>query len=217
MGAHNIEFDIPDGPASKVREAFKSRREDDRACNGHQDGYSGDFQTVDDVEIHDKVFNDYDEAHKYCLDNAEKWSHVVAVKYRDFSHLKSKNNSVKFIKGDLVSKKLLTLKQRLDKEVESLETLRLKTYEAMKNAKSKTIGCKGCGSQINRQFVRQNMFCPVCSKATLMSATVQKQIENKKAKIKTLKNQVTEEESKLKTKNAKQAKLRWLIAGLGAC
>jgi hypothetical protein len=73
MGASNIEFDIPECDESKLRKAFLKQKKEDQSCNGHQEGYSGDFQTVEDVKIHDKTFNDYTEAHDYCMNNAEKW------------------------------------------------------------------------------------------------------------------------------------------------
>lgn len=205
MGAHNIEFDIPDGPRSDVIKAFKEQRESDRDYNGHQEGYSGDFQTVSDVKIHDKVFDSYNEAHEYCLDNAQKWDYVVAVKYKQsISNKKS------------LPKKILDLKNKIKNEIDMLQKLKTSIGEEVVNAKSKTIGCKNCDSKINRKFINKNsLSCPVC-RSTLLSDTNQKRIKNKEDRIKSLQDNLKKEESKFLNKNNKLAKLRWLVAGWGA-
>ena len=84
MGACNIDLTIKKKASiDEIRTAFRGQQELDSAYNGHQEGYSGDFQTVQGVELHkDKVFKDYNEAYDYCLDNAEKWDYVVAVYYK---------------------------------------------------------------------------------------------------------------------------------------
>jgi len=215
MGTSNIEFDIPDGPRSKVESAFKAQQRQDASNNGSREGYSGDFQTVSSVDFHSKEFTDYNEAHDYCLDNAEKWSTVVAVKYKCFNHLKKSGKALKFISGELVSNKLLTLKERLVNEKLADSNLRDKITKGIKEAKSKTIGCKNCNSQVNRKYVKQVLCCPVCSN-TLMSPTAVKQLKNKGDKLADINKQIKEETNKLKTKNSKLAKTRWLIAGWGA-
>lgn len=88
MSACNIEFDIPDCNKKEVEKAFQQKQKKDREYNGHQEGYSGDFQTVHSVKVHDKIFDSYNEAHSYCLDHAEKWDFVVAVKYKDKSGIR---------------------------------------------------------------------------------------------------------------------------------
>jgi hypothetical protein len=205
MGAHNIEFDIPDGPRSDVIKAFKEQRESDRDYNGHQEGYSGDFQTVSDVKIHDKVFDSYNEAHEYCLDNAQKWDYVVAVKYKQ--SISNKQS---------LPKKILDIKNKIKNEIDMLQKLKTSIGEEVVNAKSKTIGCKNCDSKINRKFINKNsLSCPVC-RSTLLSDTNQKRIKNKEDRIKSLQDNLKKEESKFLNKNNKLAKLRWLVAGWGA-
>ncbi len=81
MGACDISMTVRgNATRDEVNEAFRARQAEDRDCNGHRDGYSGDFQTVNSIKFTDKVFTDYNEAYEYCLDNAQKWSYVVAVK-----------------------------------------------------------------------------------------------------------------------------------------
>jgi hypothetical protein len=91
MGAHNIDFEL-DGKKTRqdVFKAFKERQLYDKSENGHQQGYSGDFQTVNEVIIHDKTFDNYNKAYDYCLDNAQKWCTVIAVKYKVIDKTKNK-------------------------------------------------------------------------------------------------------------------------------
>lgn len=82
MGACNIDFEInKEANFKEVEQVFEATQLDEYAYNGHQYGYSGDFQTVDYVKncLH-MEFNDYDKAYDYCLEKAEKWEYVVAVR-----------------------------------------------------------------------------------------------------------------------------------------
>lgn len=212
MGAHNIEFDIPDCNRDKVLKAFNDVRSRDKDYNGHQQGYSGDFQTVSDVKIHDKIFESYNEAHEYCLEHAQKWEYVIAVKYRDFSKLE-KNTTFK----EIIEKKLEELKLRLKTENELLEKIKTKNQEGLINAVSKTIGCKKCESKINRKFINKNsLSCPVCH-TTLLSKTALEQLENKNTKIQEITKKIEEEKRAIINKNKDLSEVRWLIAGWGAC
>ena len=83
MGACNIEFDLAyKAKKTQIAAAFILEQQEGAYQNGHQEGYSGDFQTVHEVLYHlDITFDTYEEAHEYCLENAQKWSNVIAVYY----------------------------------------------------------------------------------------------------------------------------------------
>lgn len=84
MGAINIDIHIDgDVSVSEVKKAFNNQRVEDSYRNGHQDGYSGDFQTVQEVKISMLKFETYDEAYEYCLEKSEKWEYVTACRYKD--------------------------------------------------------------------------------------------------------------------------------------
>jgi hypothetical protein len=84
MGACNIDFAVQGkSTSSDIKAAFRQHQDDDRSYNGSRDGYSGDFQTVNDVKITNKMFDDFQTAYDYCLDTAKKWDYVVAVKYKN--------------------------------------------------------------------------------------------------------------------------------------
>lgn len=85
MGACDISFTIK-GKVDKIKiqDEFELQRSKDESENGHQDGYSGDFQTVSKIDFHlSKEFKTRNEAFEYCLNNAKKWETVVAVYYLD--------------------------------------------------------------------------------------------------------------------------------------
>lgn len=84
MGATSIGFTLELKASEKeVKDAFSKQQEEDRARHGHCEGYSGDFQTVDTVQCHfNTVMDSLAEAESYCLDNAKKWSFVVAVHFK---------------------------------------------------------------------------------------------------------------------------------------
>lgn len=86
-GATSIDFEMK-GQASRadIEKAFmEQKRYDMMNSDDDDDGYTGDFQTVNVVNYKylGKVFESYDEAYKFALDKAEKWETVVAVYYND--------------------------------------------------------------------------------------------------------------------------------------
>ena len=92
MSACLISFQIGrKASRSEIEAAFRRQQENDRLENGHQDGYSGDFQTVSKVDFHlSQVFTSRNEAFEYCMKNASKWDSVVAVYFLDLKTTPSK-------------------------------------------------------------------------------------------------------------------------------
>ena len=88
MGACSISMTVKgDATREEVMQAFRNRQDSDRSywlCEHDDDGdgYTGDFQTVSTVKFADKEFENEDEAMDYCLDNAQKWTNVIAVKVK---------------------------------------------------------------------------------------------------------------------------------------
>lgn len=204
MGAHNIEFTInKKANYSEIKKAFKHKKSNDQYDNGYQDGYSGDFQTVNDVKFHNKVFNSFNEAHEYCLEHAQKWSFVVAVYFRDADLSKNKT--------------LIKLKEKLNSEMIKLREVTKQEVDKIKMAKSKTISCSKCQSKLTRKFLVFNSSssatCPVC-RENLLSNTAKKRIENQTKKVTELKTKINLTETKL---SEKSNNLKTLIAGWGAC
>jgi len=80
MGAEFIEHTI-EGKASQseLNAWLSDQQAEDRNYNGHQEGYSGDTQTIHAIELHDKTFTNQSEASDYCDENSKKWEYGVAV------------------------------------------------------------------------------------------------------------------------------------------
>lgn len=102
MGSSNIGFTIA-GKASveKIKKAFARRVKEDRAYNGHRDGYSGDFQTVSGVNFNHlgQVFKSYNEAQDYALDRSEKWGPAVAVYFSEKDETTNRRKTYTLVAG----------------------------------------------------------------------------------------------------------------------
>ena len=83
MGAIDIQLKF-DGNLTKaeVEQKIRERREEDRDYNGHREGYSGDWQTINNIAFFpEKVFEDENTAIDWCDNNCEK-REAVAVKLK---------------------------------------------------------------------------------------------------------------------------------------
>lgn len=197
MGAHDISLDLK-GKLSKaeISAAFTAQREDDSQENGHQSGYSGDFQTVHHVDFHlDKVFLSENEAMEYCLKHAKKWESVVAVYYNRSTPVKSKAL-------DKLNDKYKTLfaeREKLD-------------LPPKWDATFKT--CSKCKSRLATAHIKRS--CPLCS-TDLRSKALLNKIVRIDAKMIELKEKAKAIKDK---ENAKQAakgtNVNTLLAGWGA-
>jgi hypothetical protein len=74
MGATDIALTIPKRATNKeVHAALNAARAENAACNGHQDGYSGDWQTIYRISfIPGRVFNTRREAEDFAWNKCEK-------------------------------------------------------------------------------------------------------------------------------------------------
>ena len=71
----------------EIEETYRNIQQHDKLRNGGHDGYSGDFQTLKHVELHEEVFEDLQSAILYCSQNSTKWGNAIATYYL-------KNNTV---------------------------------------------------------------------------------------------------------------------------
>jgi len=234
MGAWSINFEV-DGNKSfyEVLNVFKKKQGHDSSYNGHRDGYSGDFQTLDTVEDHSHkgVFNCQNKAHDYALNKSEKWSFAVAVKYKVIGETK-KTTTLKTIDKKLTASNVQL--KKLNAKVDAwTKKLWVKRFPVMD--KKKTFKCSNCKSTINLKFVEPTMFwskfeervycykCPVCERGLILPAQlkranqIKKEIEKVKDKIDQLVEKRASTVENLNTKAAiKSTKTKWLIVGWGA-
>jgi len=200
MGACDISFTIgKKATKTEILDNFKKVQARDHEYNGHQEGYSGDFQTVDGVECHlDKLFTSHREAMDYCLSVAEKWSSVIAVYYVQLDLTKSKTQ--------------VNLEKRIDKLQKQLNNLAIFT------TKNKYTKCSQCGSKFSIAHMRYKQ-CPLCGNS-LKTATELKRssriaetIDKLKARVDILSKEAREKAMK---KNGEK-NVKTLVAGWGAC
>lgn len=200
MGACDISLIIgKKATVKEILEAFHAQREEDRIQNGHQDGYSGDFQTVDRVEYHlDQVFTSYSEAMEYCLARSEKFCNVVAVYY---------------IQVDIEAS---AKQKKLEEKIVKLKEEQVKLHRFQD--KTGFVKCKHCGSRLNKKHMVYKT-CRLCSQPLLTGAE-QRKAERLDSAIKQAQEKiallVAEARKKAVEKNG-QKNLKTLIAGWGAC
>lgn len=207
MGACNIDFEI-EGPAtwSQIEKKFNDVREENQKYNGHQDGYSGDFQTVHKVKDHTHmVFNSHNEAYDYCLDKAQKWDFVVAVRYRDTSAAKP---SAKL-------KKLQKQWRDLENSLRDLNS-QLTTKIEIKLKSQEFITCGNCKSRMDTRFRNRTLKCPICDNSFLTKTDLKKR-QTLTDKIEKKKEEIQNEKKKIAEKFSSKAKIKTLVAGWGAC
>lgn len=203
MGAHNIEFTMPGTPSFiAIQKKFKEQQQDDHGYNGHREGYSGDFQTVREVKDHtNQTFDSYNQAHDYCMDKAEKWVSVVAVRYR-------------FLEKFEPTKKLQDMKTKLDGLVFKLTDL-----NKIATVLPKFVSCECCSSKINSEHLSKGHYitCPICRKGDFRPMSIQRSETSLKLKITEVRAAY---EGQLKIEKAKalkkSGKVGTLVAGWGA-
>jgi hypothetical protein len=202
MGAHNIEFKMVGTPSFiAVKKKFDDLRKENRDYNGHREGYSGDFQTVREVKDHThKTFDSYNEAHNYCLDTAQKWDFVVAVRYK-FIDAKSFKYSAKV--------------EKLDKKCQEL-TQKLRDLQNQPVKLAKFVTCEGCRSKVASQHLRGTK-CPVCGEGDFRPLGLQRKIAKLNDKIKLAQTAFESQKKTEKAKGMKKfGKVGTLVAGWGA-
>lgn len=183
----------------QIKREFKEEVSYGQSYNGHQDGYSGDFQTCSGVTNTNKTFDSYAEAETYVQENAQKWENALAVYFYD--------------KPQSVRKYSIPLQKRTNDAEKRYAELEAEFYDSIHTAKSKTIGCKKCVSSINRNYVK-HAECPICGH-NLMSATQIKRLQVARQKVTDLRNK---RDASVKTvKPPKRGVINTMIGAWCAC
>lgn len=195
MGAESIYFTIKgEAKRQEIQDAFERQQEENRLYNGSRDGYSGDFQTVDKVDFRlHETFESEREAIEYCLKHAEKWSSVVAVRFK--------------------VRKLYDKRDILKRAIESFRELQASKNSLEREALSKLtvkkglVKCSKCTSHLKANLLRSEN-CPVCG-GSLRLASYEKRLQK-------LAERMNKANDKIK-KMSKIVRIDTLVAGWGAC
>jgi rubrerythrin len=117
-------------------------------------------------------FSNSDEAEEYIGDNHDKWMQAMAVPYVGMARVPDKQSERNA--------------KALKKAEDDLDKLEASIIRKIKSTKSKTIGCKKCGSSVSRKWLR-NASCPVCSAVDIFySKTQVKQLKAKEENVRSL-------------------------------
>lgn len=183
----------------EVSKGKKGQDEIERLANYEAEEY-GDYRSPLNSAIRwiDVTYDSYEEAENAILNVHDKgWYDQLAVKYKSY-------------KPKEKTKAIINQEERLVKLKEDLEDYFDKN--ALKNKKTQYVGCKNCGSKINKDYISGASHywnkCNVCSHS-LASKTTLKTIENKKLKIEELEEKV----KKMIIENNQKGKatLKWLV------
>lgn len=139
-----------------------------------------------------KVFNGYEEAEATLEGRRSEWSRNYTG-YVAFRDLESVNKT----------KRIIELKEKIKSE--SKKKIRYSLDNNVKDQKADFIGCRKCGSKINKTYIHANR-CPVCNN-DLRSDTFKKRMACYQEKIDKLTKELNEE----KKKNAAKAPIKYLV------
>ena len=169
MGAE-FNYYVYKGDKSKLEDYHREEQQDQCLQFGN-DSYAGHIGVmpsgIDFVKR--KPFASASEAREYLEEHHSKWDYAMAVPYQTI--------------GETFSQASFKLMDRRDKVQKEFKELDKNIMLSIKGTKSKTIGCKSCGSSIVRAFLLSPQ-CPVCGKYDVFySKTQGDQLDRKRAQL----------------------------------
>lgn len=162
---------------------FKDLNRDAKRNSDYGDG-------IAPIQWKERIFESYDDAYEYIMDNWFGDYESVAYKYRDIDSLKK-------------SKKAIELEERIIETRKQYDSLNSKIH--YKDIQAKYVTCKECGSKINKDYLRSNR-CPICNKE-MRPETVLNKLESLTCMIEKLKSDLKVE----KMKRIDKAPIKWLV------
>lgn len=178
---HNIHYAIYDEKVSKavVMADIREHAEQDG------DGYASRFTWHDNTA----PFESYEKAKEFIDAVDRNWYDDHAVKFKDYSGIKS-------TKIDEYEAKIAELTKA---QAEYIKSHSVKTFQA------EFIGCKKCGSKLSKNYLHADQ-CPLC-RSDLRSQTTLDKIKWYHDKIIDYRKRVDAEQKKQSSK----AKIKWLV------
>jgi hypothetical protein len=160
MGANFAVYDTGTDSWEEAQDLFREYQQQE--CHNYgDDTYAGHLGIKDGLVLVSKTFASYAEAEEYLMDSNGKWEAAEAVPYR------TKVRAYKY-------KRDRELKGKIQQLAEDLDNFESMMVAEIKNAKSKTIGCKRCGSSVARAYIK-HADCPVCGKHDSLLSDTRKQ------------------------------------------
>lgn len=198
MGSQLDTYIHPNNPTNQeIKDQFVSEQQDSISQYGN-DTYAGHLGIKGGLTIDKKIYDSYADAEEE-MENNDKWGSAWALGYHDD---KCKIN----LSADKIRLKLRGIQNDINE-------FKKNTIADIRNTKSKTIGCKKCGSSVSRKFVH-NLDCVVCSHDNAYATTTYlKRLDAKKAKWTKVKQDLTDSASKAKIGKG----ISYLVGGYCPC
>lgn len=159
-----------------------------------------------------KIYDTYDDgvaAIEEINCSSEKAYRNIAVKcYNDYEFWGNNENVKKYATAKL--RKLQASYIEVRKKYNDLQSTKYYTAE---NLKTKYKTCSECQSKINMEIYMQRSsrsFCPVCGN-DMRPATVVREIEKLKSKVKMLEEKIHAEKASIVQKHKNKVKMIWLL------
>lgn len=188
MGANLVTTTFEDCPRKLLDEIFEEYLQEDQRENGC-DPYSGALSAKEWwLNYVDKQFKSDEEAYEYIDEHSDKWGPSLACK----------------VTTGETPRKAIELTNKLFKVKTTLDEFDREVLNRIKKGKSKTKGCKRCGSSIAVAYLHKT-DCPICH-ATLYTDTDKKRRDALREKHKRLRTQRDELPNET-------FKSHWLVGG----
>lgn len=146
------------------------------------------------IKFIDKVLPDYDAAIDYISSIDSGNYDQLAVKF------------VNFDKKTMTSKRLVDLESKYKEAQNNLRVFASKVVA--KDFKSELVGCRHCGSKINKKYLGSN-YCPVC-RGDMRNDTLLGRQKAMEEKVKKLEEQIRQEKKNI-TEKQKKKDVWWVI------
>lgn len=216
MGAAYVEHSYEKCSVEQLRKIVKRDCQIAEHECGHQDSGNWGEKVDDYVEVHDKTYSSFQDAHEYLLGKCDKRGPLIAVKVLKNTLLKSLDSLDEKLK-DLEVQKVNLEQQMSIGQCSIFPTLGNSLLKRAKSAKSNFKGCTACGSKVAIGHLK-SAYCPVCGNGEfLLTNTDMKKIESLKSKLSRLCRKIKEtkakKEEKIKSANNKKGgeDFVWLV------
>lgn len=153
--------------------------------------HNGDRYGTNSIRVPiEKVFDTVEEAETF-IEKVDRHNYDgIAVKFLDFSEVEE-NAKIKELRTKIAD----TVRKQRD----------YIAAHSVKKQKAAYIGCRACGSKLNKEKLKSER-CPLCN-SDLRSASTQERIASFYAKIEEYNKKIKQEQLKQK----KKAKVKWLV------
>ena len=142
-----------------------------------ESGWDGMAGVANDIHFYKNQFETTEEADKFFANMRRTKDRYLCMAVKVLKPSKKSNK-----KEELLRKRIEDAQNRMNAYMNK---------HHVKDYKSQLIGCKSCGSKINKDFVKEDDLCPLCGYSFLSPTTLEK-IESYRSTILKFKHELKE-------------------------